>query len=100
MKNNNLETVKGLLKRNLSSLKDRYPIERLALFGSVTRNDFDPINSDIDILVEFNGSIGLAFFGLEKELESLLGKKIDLVSTDSLVKPWWKEHILKQAIYV
>jgi predicted nucleotidyltransferase len=84
----------------LPSLKVRYPIEKMALFGSVTRDDFDPEKSDIDILVELNGSIGYSFCTLAEELETLLGKKVDLVSKNGLNKPWWREHILKQAVYV
>jgi predicted nucleotidyltransferase len=49
--------IKATLARHLPELKKRYPIGRMALFGSVTRNDFNPAESDIDILVEFNGDI-------------------------------------------
>jgi predicted nucleotidyltransferase len=55
----------------LAALKKRYPIERLALFGSVTREDFDPQESDIDILVEFNGDIGWEYFDLIWEIQDL-----------------------------
>ena len=55
-------------------------IRRLALFGSVLRDDFGP-KSDVDVLVEFEpdvriGYIGLA--GLEIELGKILGRKADL----------------------
>ncbi len=54
-------------------------IRRLALFGSVLRDDFGP-DSDIDVLVEFfpNRVPGLAFFGLQEELTALLGRTVDL----------------------
>jgi predicted nucleotidyltransferase len=57
-------------------------IRRLALFGSVLRDDFGP-DSDVDILVEFEaGHVpGLAFIRLEQELSRLLGgRRVDLVT--------------------
>ncbi|MYA76396.1 MAG: nucleotidyltransferase family protein [Gemmatimonadetes bacterium] len=58
----------------------RHHIKRLALFGSVLRDDFTP-ESDVDILVDFEpdthiGYIGLA--GLEIELIDMLGRNVDL----------------------
>ncbi|MFH0880003.1 MAG: nucleotidyltransferase family protein, partial [Lentisphaerota bacterium] len=54
-------------------------IRRLALFGSVLRNDFRP-ESDIDVLVEFQPGIrvGLAFIRMQDELSAMLGRKVDL----------------------
>jgi predicted nucleotidyltransferase len=49
----------------------RYPIERMAIFGSVVRNEVTP-ESDLDILVEFNKPIGIQFFSLAKDLENYL----------------------------
>ena len=56
-------------------------IRRLALFGSILRDDFRP-DSDIDVLVEFEpGHVpGLALIRMQAELETLLGRKIDLVT--------------------
>lgn len=56
-----------------------YHVRRLALFGSIIREDFTP-DSDIDILVEFEcgKTPGLGFFRLQRELESLLGRRVDL----------------------
>lgn len=57
-------------------------IRKLALFGSVLREDFGP-DSDIDVLVEFQaGHVpGLAFIRLEQELSRLLGgRRVDLVT--------------------
>ena len=83
----------------MPELKKRYPIESIAVFGSYARNEANE-NSDVDLLVKFNGKIGWEINLLASELESLLGKKVDLVSSDGIRKPYWKEHILKLAIYV
>ena len=57
----------------------RNGIRRLALFGSVLRDDFRP-DSDVDVLVEFEpgASVGLRFFAMERELSRLLGRSVDL----------------------
>ncbi len=57
----------------------RNHIRRLALFGSVLRDDFRP-DSDIDVLVEFEPgrTPGFAFFTMQDELSTLLGRQVDL----------------------
>jgi predicted nucleotidyltransferase len=60
----------------------RYHIRRLALFGSVLRDDFGA-DSDVDVLVEFEpGHIpGLALIRMQDELSALLGgREVDLVT--------------------
>ena len=83
----------------LPDLLKRYPIRQLTLFGSVTRDDFDPTMNDIDIIVEFDGDIGWEFFDLEAELEKILGKKVDLVSKNAIKRHYW-EYIKKDIIHV
>ncbi|HTB31644.1 MAG TPA: nucleotidyltransferase family protein [Bacteroidia bacterium] len=91
--------IRTQLLLQLPLLQKKYPIAKLALFGSVVRDDFDPINSDIDIMVEFNGAIGWEFIDLSDELEKLLGKKVDLVSRGG-IKPRYWEHIKADIVYV
>ncbi|MHC4392285.1 MAG: nucleotidyltransferase family protein [Planctomycetota bacterium] len=58
----------------------RNHIQRLALFGSVLRDDFGP-ESDVDVLVEFEpGHVpGYAFIRMQGELSSLFDdRRIDL----------------------
>ncbi len=61
------------------------PIRRAYLFGSYSRSESNQ-DSDIDILVELDHSepIGMKFFGFQIELEDLLNKKVDLVSSEGL----------------
>ncbi len=77
---------------------DRYPIASLALFGSVARNE-QHADSDIDVLVEFNGRIGSEFFVLADELEKQLGSKVDLVSRKG-IKAKYFSSIESDLIYV
>jgi hypothetical protein len=70
----------------------RNKIRRLALFGSVLRDDFTP-ESDVDVLVEFEPGerVGLRFFALEQELSELLGRKVDLNTPGFLSKDFREE---------
>jgi uncharacterized protein len=71
-------------------------IRRLALFGSVLRDDFRP-ESDIDVLVEFQPGVhlGLAFIRLQDELSVLLGRSVDLHTAGSLSK-YFRDQVLKE----
>ncbi len=75
----------------------KHRIQRLALFGSILREDFGP-KSDIDVLVEFEaGHIpGLAFFSMEEELSQILGQKVDL-NTPNFLSRYFREKVLKEA---
>lgn len=59
----------------------RHHIRKLALFGSVLRDDFKP-DSDIDVLVEFEPGYtpGLALFSIQDELAKLLERDVDLLT--------------------
>ena len=83
------EEIAGFCRRN--------HICRLALFGSVLRDDFGP-DSDIDVLVEFeSGHVpGLAFIRLEQELSGLLGRRVDLV-TPKFLNERIRDRVLNDA---
>ncbi len=72
-------------------------IRRLALFGSILREDFGP-ESDIDVLVEFQPEtkVGLRFFELENELSRLLGRKVDL-HTAGFLGGRFRDKVLREA---
>jgi uncharacterized protein len=82
----------------LATFCRKHHIRRLALFGSVLREDFGPA-SDIDVLVEFEpGHIpGLTFFGMEIELSRLIGRKVDL-NTPGFISRTFREMIAKEAL--
>ena|SRR5437870_1650748 len=77
----------------------RRHIRRLALFGSVLRDDFGP-TSDIDVLVEFEpGHIpGFAFIDIEDELAAMFGRKIDLHTPGSLSR-YFRDRVVREAQY-
>jgi uncharacterized protein len=75
----------------------RNGIRRLALFGSVLRDDFSP-ESDVDVLVEFHAGVhvGLGFFRMEQELAELLGRKVDL-NTPGFISSHFRDDVLNKA---
>ena len=72
-------------------------VRRLALFGSVLRNEARP-DSDVDLLVEFApGQKSFdRFLALSDLLETLLGHRVELVTTEAL-SPFLGPHILAEA---
>ena len=85
------------LSEELSEFCRRNYIRRLALFGSVLRDDFGS-ESDIDILVEFEPghTPGFAFFALQDELSQIYGRPVDLHTPDSL-SPYFRDRVLNEA---
>jgi predicted nucleotidyltransferase len=62
----------------------------LALFGSYARGTQVSGKSDVDILVEVEPSIGLAFVTLAERLEQILGQRVDLVSRRAIKPSLWQ----------
>jgi predicted nucleotidyltransferase len=75
----------------------RHHIRKLALFGSVLRDDFRP-DSDVDVLVEFEpGHVpGLAFFAMQRELSEILGRKVDL-NTPQCLSRYYRDEVIAEA---
>jgi predicted nucleotidyltransferase len=72
-------------------------IRRLALFGSVLRDDFTP-ESDVDVLVEFEPghTPGLAFFTMHEELAGIIGRPVDL-NTPGFLGRAIRDEVLSEA---
>ncbi len=83
--------------QRLAAFCRRHHIRKLALFGSVLRDDFGP-ESDVDVLVEFEpGHVpGLAFLSIEAELTEIFGRKVDLHTPASL-SHYFREEVLSEA---
>lgn len=86
----------------LRQLCDRFEVERLDLFGSAARGDFDPKSSDLDFLVLFrrNGTVNAAdrYLGLLAGLEDLFQRKIDLVDVAAARNPYFMAEALKHRV--
>ncbi len=93
-----LEDIKITLQSHKKHLFSDYPIKSMAIFGSyanMTQTD----ESDLDIIVEFNGKIGIRFIDLAEEIENLIGFKVDLVSKNGIKEKYY-QSINSDLIYV
>lgn len=79
-------------------LHKEYAVKEIGLFGSFSDNSYTD-ESDIDLLVELDRPIGWKFFTLELYLETVFGRKIDLVTKNAL-KDQLKDNVLKQVNYI
>ena len=93
------QEVLSTLRAQQEALHARFGVARLALFGSVARDEAGQ-DSDVDLLVEFDRPIGLfRFMELQSCLENLLGCGVDLGTSRSL-KPRLRDRILAEALHV
>jgi predicted nucleotidyltransferase len=98
MKMNKVEELKNILAENKEKIREKYGVRILGIFGSYARGEETEI-SDIDILVELEKPIGLKFFELWDYLETLLGVKVDLLTTGAVrQKPLLWESIKEELI--
>src|SRR5574341_1181860 len=82
----------------LAAFCQRHHIHRLALFGSVLRDDFRP-DSDVDVLIEFGAGAQISYFDLARiqcELAELLGRPVD-VGTPEMLSPYIKQEVMQSA---
>ncbi len=83
------------IKSKIVPLLKRYDVKRAAFFGSLVRGEKKE-DSDIDILVEFEGEKSLLdLAGLRIELEEVLKMKVDVLTYNSL-HPLLKDKILSE----
>lgn len=76
----------------------RYGVERLEVFGSVSRGDATP-DSDVDVLyqLEAGARLGWDIEKLADELSALLGRRVDLVSRNALHERL-RDEVLAEAL--
>lgn len=84
-------------RSELRALCERHRVERLTLFGSALRDDFDAIHSDLDFCVEFRPMVphdhADSYFGLLEDLESLFARRVDLVEIGAVRNPYLRREI-------
>jgi predicted nucleotidyltransferase len=89
-----METAIDIPQAAIRAFCQRHHIRRLALFGSVLRDDFGP-ESDVDVLVEFKpGHVpGWNIVAIEDELSDLLGRPVDLRTPEELSRHWRQQVV-------
>jgi uncharacterized protein len=94
-----LSDIKRALQQLKPFLANKYNVSSIGLFGSIVRDDFSPISSDIDIIVDFSSPIGIEFVDLAEFIEKELKKKVDLVSKKGIKNKYFSQ-IEPEIIYV
>lgn len=101
MDNVNKEEIIDFLKKQKKYLLVTYNLKKIGLFGSFA-NESNNNNSDIDLIVEFEQGTE-DIYSKKQSLKNLLSlqfhRSVD-VATENYLKPYYKEHILKQTVYV
>ena len=79
-------------------LQEKYPLDKIAIFGSYAKNE-QTEESDVDVMVELNGFMGVKFLEMADEIEDYLGIKTDVVKK-MYMKPKFFARIENNLIYV
>ena len=96
---NNIGILRQTIHERLPELRQHYGIKSLGIFGSHVHGRQTKW-SDIDLLVEFDNQMPVTLIGfvaLERELSSLLGRRVDLVESETF-KPAIGRRILAEVV--
>jgi predicted nucleotidyltransferase len=78
------EIIVQILREAFPYLASAYGVSRVALFGSFAKGS-PRADSDVDLLVELKGPLGLRFMDMADYLEEKLGRKVDILTRDGLL---------------
>ncbi|MDI6719447.1 MAG: nucleotidyltransferase family protein [Methanomicrobiales archaeon] len=93
-----LPEIMKIIRDHEDTLRRRYKVKRIGLFGSYVRGETHP-GSDVDVIVEFDEVISLLqLVSLENYLSELLGQKVDVVPKDD-IRSELKDRILRETVY-
>ena len=91
--------VIALIAAHRDEIFGRFGVRSLSLFGSMARDEARP-DSDVDVLVEFDGPTTFdGHLGLLVFLEDLLGRRVDVVTAKGL-KPRLRPLIDRDLVHV
>jgi uncharacterized protein len=101
----NLATLIKERNSDFIALCKSHKVSKMYAFGSSVTELFDPVKSDIDVVVNIDiedaADRGDALLSLWDKLESLFNRKVDLLTDDSIKNPFLKKSIerTKKMIY-
>lgn len=83
------QEILRILQQEKPELVRRYGVKRLALFGSYAPED-QREDSDVDVVVEVDPSIGIDFVELAERIEGALGVRAEVVSRRAIKPRYWE----------
>ena len=95
----NRDQVVSMLEVYYLCNKEKFGIERLGLFGSFARNEAGE-DSDVDIVISLEKPNLFTYSIISRQLETIFGRKVDLVSEKSNLKETFRSNLEKEVIYV
>ncbi|MEA3492679.1 MAG: nucleotidyltransferase family protein [Campylobacterota bacterium] len=98
---NTKEEILSFLSENKNELLSKFHLSKIGLFGSFSRDEATK-DSDIDIIFDFQDNVADIYtlkIELKKYLSQTFNKSVDL-AREKYLKPYIKEQILQDAIYV
>lgn len=93
------EQILSILKVYYSRNKEEYGIERIGLFGSFARSE-EGAESDVDIIISLSKPNLFLYSTIARQLETVFGRKVDLISAKSHMSKEFLNQLEKEAIYV
>jgi hypothetical protein len=92
-----IDEILGSKRDEILRIAARHGVTSIRVFGSVARGEAGP-ESDVDFLIEIGGKLTPWFpVGLIRDLEALLGRKVDVVTPNGL--HWYiKDRVLAEAV--
>ena len=98
---NSKKEILDFLHKNYATIITKYHLTKLGMFGSFARDEQD-INSDVDIIIEIQEgteNIHELKNSLHEYLTNAFERSVD-IAREKYLKPYVKELILKDTIYV
>ena len=87
----------------IEDLCRKHHVQRLSVFGSAVRDDFDPATSDVDVRVEFLPEASRDYltnlYAVHDTLPVLFGRKVDVVS-GQIRNRYFKQEIESHEVVV
>jgi predicted nucleotidyltransferase len=83
-------------KEEIAALCKKYGIVRLELFGSAATGKFNHETSDLDFIAdlgEYDEKVGERFLDFANALETLFGRRVDLLTAQPIKNPYLKRSI-------
>ena len=93
------DQVLSMLKVYYLCNKENLGIEKIGLFGSFARNEAGPA-SDIDVIVTLTKPSLFLYSTITRQLETVFGRHVDLISSKSRLPESFREHLEKEVVYV
>jgi predicted nucleotidyltransferase len=77
------DAVLDRLRKSYPDLSRQFGVRRIGLFGSFASETANE-DSDVDLIIDFERPIGLEFVELVDYLETLLGRRVDVLTRAGL----------------